>query len=126
MSINEILQNLSQWDLPLESSLSEKAMLCKVKGDIVGYLLANASCSLEEQAAAQHIRTCAISEYTALRTYAREHDEQFDLRHLSYLKQYNRKTMAHRYSTSQYWQSIEHYIDSVESTRIPSRRWMGE
>ena len=126
MSTNEILQNLSQWELPLESSVSEKAMLCAVKGDIAGYLIANGSCSLDEQTAAQHIRTCANLEYSALRKYAQEHDEEFTLRHLSYLKQYNRKTMAHRYSTTQYWQSIEQYIDSVESTQIPSRRWMGE
>lgn len=126
MSINEILQNLSQWDLPLESSVSEKAMLCAVKGDIAGYLMANGSCSLDEQTAAQQIRFCANTEYSALRKYAEEHNEEFALRHLSYLKQYNRKTMAHRYSSSQYWQSIEHYIDSVESTRTPSRRWMGE
>lgn len=126
MSINEILQNLSQWDLPLESSVSEKAMLCAIKGDIAGYLMANGSCSLDEQTAAQQIRFCANTEYSALRKYAEEHNEEFALRHLSYLKQYNRKTMAHRYSSSQYWQSIERYIDSVESTRTPSRRWMGE
>lgn len=126
MSITALLQNLSQWDLPLESSLTEKAMLCKVKGDIVGYLLANSSCSFDEQMQAQHIRTCATNEYTTLRRYAEEHNVPFDMHHLSYLKQYNRKAMEHRYSSSQYWQSIEQYIDSVESTSTPSRRWMGE
>ena len=115
MSINEILQNLSQWDLPMESSVSEKAMLCAIKGDIVGYLMANGSCSLDEQTAAQHIRFCVNNEYSALRKYAKEHDEEFALRHLSYLKRYNRKTMAHKYSSSHYWLSIAHYLNLMDN-----------
>lgn len=113
MTTNEIIEQILGWELHKWSPTSSLAYMCQVKADLIHYVMENCPCTEEEKEAYQQKIYSLTLRYSALRSYAAEHQEEFPMRHLTLLKQLNYKTMKHRYEGSAYWGDINMYLGQI-------------
>ncbi len=113
MSTNEIIEQILGWELHKWSSTSSLAFLCQIKSDLIHYVIANCSCTEGEVEAYNEEVDKLTLRFGALRDYAREHDEDFSVNRMSFLKQLNYKVMKHRYENTPYWGDINMYLGEI-------------